>query len=40
MTVTVKTGPLVTLMTNAGGVVGTQTPGIWDGRMVRGTLLN
>lgn len=40
MTATVETVPLVTLMTDAAGFVGTKTPGLWDGRMERGTLLN
>lgn len=38
--VIVETVPLVTLMTDAGVLVGTKTSGIWDGKMERGTLLN
>lgn len=39
MTITVETFSLVTLMTDAAGLVGTKTLGIWDGRIERGTLL-
>lgn len=40
MTVTVQAVTLVTLMTDDGGLVGTKTLGILDGRMEGGTLLN